>query len=123
MAILPIAVWERNPYWVPELQRQLVETPGRVTSCRIESDVAMRLDEGARQLVVALPMGERPPLAAIQRWIARGLRVHVILNPTDEPYRWFLHELGVASVFDFEGARAHLVRACRTESGEAMSRN
>ncbi len=121
MAILPIAVWERNPYWVPELQRQLEGAAGRVTSCRIESDVAIRIDEGARQLVVALPLGERLPLAAIQRWIGRGLRVHVILNPADEPYRWFLHDLGVASVFDIPGARAHLVQTCRMESGEVVS--
>lgn len=121
MASLPIAVWERNPYWVPELQRQLAGDEVRVSSCRIEADVATRIDEGARQLVIALPMGERVPLAAIQRWIARGMRVHVILNPTDEPYRWFLHELGVASVFDFEGARAHLTQVCRTVSGEVLS--
>ncbi len=120
MASLPIAVWERNPYWVPELQRQLEGTGTRVTSCRIEVDVLQRLAEGASQLVIALPMGERIPLPAVQRWIAEGLRIHVILNPADEPYRWFLHELGVASVFDFEGARAHLIAACRTASDECV---
>ena len=112
MAIPPIAVWERNPYWVPELQRQFQESAMRVTCCRIEADVTLRAAEGARQLVIAMPVGERIPLPAVQRWISRGLRVHVILHPADEPYRWFLHELGAASVFDFNGARAHLAAAC-----------
>lgn len=121
MAILPIAVWERNPYWVPELQRQLAGAEGRIASCRIEADVDVRITEGARQLVIALPMGERIPLAAVQRWIADGVRVHVILNPADEPCRWFLLELGVASVFDFEGARAHLTAMCGELSSESVS--
>ena len=111
MAILPIAVWEQSPYWVPELQRELQPLGGQVTTCRIEGDVARRVAEGARQLVIALPRGERWPLGAVQRWVESGLRVHVVLDPADESYRWFLHELGVTSVFDFATARAALMRA------------
>ena len=112
MAILPIAVWEQLPYWVPELQRELEPLGARVATCRIEGDVARRVAEGARQLVIALPRGERLPLGSVQRWVASGLRVHVVLDPGCESYRWFLHELGVTSVFDCAGARQSLVRAC-----------
>ena len=110
MPILPIAVWERSPYWVPELQRQLERLGVRVATCRNEADVAARTAEGARQLVIALPPGERFSLPEIQQWISNGVRVHVVLNPVDEPYRWFLHELGAASVFNFDEARAFLIR-------------
>lgn len=109
MAILPIAVWERNSYWVPELQRQLEHLGIRVATCRNEADVAARTAEGARQLVIALPPGERFSLPAIEQWISNGVRIHVVLNPVDEPFRWFLHELGAASVFNFDEARAFLV--------------
>ncbi len=111
MAILPITVWEQSPDWFPELQRQLEPLGVRVTTGRWEVDVARRVAEGARQLVISLPQGERLPLRSVQRWVASGLRVHVVLAPADESYRWFLHELGVTSVFDFEGARQSLVRA------------
>jgi len=120
MAILPIAVWERNPYWVPELQRQLEGLGVRVATCRVEADIGLRTADGARQLVIALPPGERCPLTVIQRWVSRGLRVHVVLDPADESYRWFLFELGVTSVFDFDAARAHLARACRGLSGQPV---
>lgn len=112
MAVLPIAVWEQNPYWVPELQRELQPLGGQVMTCRIEGDVARRVSEGARQLVIALPRGVRLPWRSLGRWVESGLRVHVVLDPADESYRWFLHELGATSVFDFEGARQSLVRAC-----------
>ena len=111
MAILPIAVWEQSPYWVPELQRQLEPLGVRVASCRVEGDVARRVAEGARQLVIALPRGERWPWRSLGRWVESGLRVHVVLDSADESYRWFLHELGVTSVFDFATARSSLVRA------------
>ena len=112
MAILPIAVWERSPYWVPELQRQSEPLGARVMTCRIEEDVARRVAEGARLLVIALPHEVRWPWQSLGRWVKSGLRVHVILDPADESYRWFLYELGATSVFDFQGARQSLVRAC-----------
>ena len=112
MTLLPIAVWEQTPYWVPELQRELESLGGRVVGCRTEADVARRLAEGARQLVIALPDGEHLPLRMLTHWVASGLRVHVVLNETGESLRWFLAELSVSSVFDFDGARQSLVRAC-----------
>lgn len=113
MAILPMAVWERKPYWVPELKRQLERFEGRVGACRCEADVNQQIADNARQLVIALPPGERLPLKSIERWASDGLRVHVVLASTDESYRWFLHELGATSVFDFAEARTHLARACQ----------
>ena len=112
MTLLPIAVWELTPYWAPELQRELEPQGGRVTSCRTEADAARRLTEGARQLVIALPRGEQLPLRLVMQWVAGGLRVHVVLSETGESLRWFLSELGVTSVFTFDGARQSLVRAC-----------
>ena len=112
MAVLSIAVWEQSPYWVPELQRELQPLGARVMTCRVEGDVARRVAEGVRQVVIALPHEERLPWRSLDRWVEIGLRVHVVLDPADESYRWFLHELGVTSVFDFDGARAALVRAC-----------
>ena len=112
MVVLPIAVWEQNPYWVPELLRELQPLGGQVTTCRIEGDVARRVAAGTRQLVIALPHEVRLPWRSLGRWVESGLRVHVVLDPGDESYRWFLHEWGVTSVFDFAAARASLVRAC-----------
>ena len=112
MTSLPIAVWERTPYWFPELQRQLQPLGARVMDCRVELDIANRVAAGAKQLVIALPCGERLPLRSVQRWVASGLHVHVVLPATEESLRWFLYEMGVTSVFDFEAARASLVKVC-----------
>jgi hypothetical protein len=112
MAVLPIAVWEHHPYWVPELQRELQPLGTRVVTCRGERDVARRVTEGIHQLVIAFPQEERFPWRSLEQWATSGLRVHVVLDPADESYRWFLHELGVTSVFDFAVARQALVRAC-----------
>ena len=117
MAILPLAVWERKPYWVPELKRQLERFAVRVGTCRCEADVNQQTAGNARQVVIALPRGELLPLKSIEHWARDGLRVHVVLAPTDESYRWFLHELGATSVFDFDQARTHLARTCQRAGG------
>jgi|GEM_PF-3034843 len=117
MAILPMAVWERKPYWVPELKRQLETFEVRVGTCRFEADVNQQIADNARQLVIALPQGERLPLKSIEQWATNGLVVHVVLPPIDESYRWFLHELGATSVFDFDEARTLLARACQRAGG------
>ncbi len=116
---LPIAVWERNPYWVPELQRTLGMRGAQVATGRVAADMVRHVEQGARQLVIALPAGERWPFRLIEQWARRGVRVHVVLPSGGESWRWFLTELGAASVFDFEEARAHLVSACegRCRSG------
>lgn len=111
VTLLPIAIWEWTPYWGPELQRELQPLGGRVSSCQTESDVARRVDEGACQVVIALPREQRLPWRSLGQWAESGRRVHVVLDSAGESYRWFLYELGMTSVLDFATARSSLVRA------------
>lgn len=112
-----IAVWEPAPYWVPELQRALAELDVRVAGCLREPDVVEWLARGAGQLVVALSSEEQLPLPALAKWAQAGVQVHVVLNSSHEALRWFLCELGTASVFSLDEAREHLPRRVRQATG------
>jgi hypothetical protein len=112
-----IAVWERSPYWVPELQRALADLDVRIAGCSREQDVIEWLASGAGQLVVALSSDEQLPLPALAKWIPQGVEVHVVLDSSHTTFRWFLSELGTASVFSFDEAREHLARRVRQTTG------
>ena len=112
-----IAVWERSPYWVPELQRSLGDLNVRIAGCLREQDVADWLADGAGQLVVALSSEVQLPLPALARWIPQGVQVHLVLDSSHTTFRWFLSELGTASVFSFDEAREHLARRVRQCTG------
>lgn len=112
-----IAVWERNPYWGPELRRELSRLDVRIAACDREQDVHSWLADQAGQLVVALSPEEQLPLPTLAKWIQRGVRVHVVLNSSQDSLRWFLMELGAATVFGFDDARQHLARRVRDCSG------
>jgi hypothetical protein len=117
MTMAVIAVWEPEPYWVPELQRTLAELDVRIAGCLRERDVVEWLADGAGQLVVALPCEERLPLPALANWVQQGVQVHIVLNSSQEAFRWFLCELGAASVLSFDEAREHLPRRVRRATG------
>lgn len=112
-----IAVWEPEPYWVPELQRALAELDVRIAGCPREHDVIEWLADGAGQLVVALPHNEQLPLPALAKWVQQGVQVHIVLNSSQKAFRWFLCELGTASVFSLDEAREHLPRRVRQATG------
>lgn len=112
-----VAVWEPAPCWVPELQRALAELDVRVAGCLRESDVAEWLVRGAGQLVVALSSEEQLPLPALAKWAQSGVQVHIVLNSSHEALRWFLCELGIASVLSLDEAREHLPRRVRRATG------
>ena len=112
-----IAVWERSPYWVPELQRALADLDVRIAGCPREQDVVEWLAGGAGQLVVALSSDEHLPLPALAKWSSQGVEVHMVLDSSHTTFRWFLSELGTASVFSFDEARKHLTRRVRQSTG------
>lgn len=112
-----IAVWERSPYWVPELQRSLADRNVRIAGCSHERDVVEWLAGGAGQLVVALSSEVQLPLPALARWITQGVQVHLVLASSHTTFRWFLSELEAASVFSFGEAREHLARRVKLSTG------
>ncbi len=101
-----IVVWESRPYWGPELQRQLGPSGGRVRP----GSPGMESIDGATagQVVFAPPTGSPLPLTELRRWIVSGLPVHIVLEPPEGNWRWFLLELGASSVFNFIEARQSL---------------
>ena len=108
-----IVVWEPHPYWVPELQRVLVDQDVRICGCLSDDDVSGQLDSGAGTLVVALGSEQRLPLASLAQWIGRGAGVHIVLSSAQAAFRWLLMEQGAASVFDQAQARRLLGRHIR----------
>ncbi len=115
-----IAVWEPTSYWAPELQRELQPHGFRVLACRTQSELTVRLSEGVRHAVIVSRVDDRMPLPSLARWAATGARLHLVLSERDEPLRWFLAELGLTSVFNFDEARRDLVSTCRDIAGQSM---
>ena len=103
-----VAVWEPQPYWGPELQRQLGALGVRVF--RWDGHSMIRSVE-VGQVVVTVAERGLVPLAELRDWVAEGIRVHLVLDSSLEDLRWFLYELGATSVFDFGEARRGLALA------------
>ena len=113
MDLTRIAVWERKPYWVPELQRTLDCATLKISACRAEIDVEDRLASQFGQLVVVSQPEGVIPWRSMTTWIRRGVRVHLVLDRSRIQLRWCFSELGAASVFDFAQAQLSLAKTCQ----------
>lgn len=98
-----VVIWEPQPYWEPELQRQL----GPLRGC-VRRGTGLSVPESAGQLVVAGNGTLRVPLTELRRCVQAGLHVHLVLDPPQVALRWFLYEMGAASVLSFSEARHSL---------------
>ena len=112
MDLTRIAVWERKPYWVPELLRTLDSMNLKISACRAEIDVEDRLASQFGQLVIVSQPEGPIPWQSITAWIRCGVRVHFVLDESRIRLRWFLSEFGATSVLDFAQARLSLSNSC-----------
>ncbi|RLS58785.1 MAG: hypothetical protein DWH91_01805 [Planctomycetota bacterium] len=70
--------------------------------------MGLTVPESAGQLVVAGNGTLRVPLTELRVWMQAGLHVHLVLDPSQVALRWFLYEMGAASVLSFSEARQSL---------------
>jgi DNA-binding NtrC family response regulator len=115
-----IVVFERQPFWEPELRRQFQDEEVPVRACRTLSDLEQTVGDGSGCVVVA-DLTERP--ADLLRWLSRrlmggrSLPVIVVANRATETLRWHASEAGAVAVVSEDCGGRHLARLCRRQWG------
>jgi hypothetical protein len=105
-----VAVFERRPWWTPELQRQFRDEPVAVRGCRSAAD-ALRAD------VAVLQLGAAPAdvLHSIARRMTAGCVQGVVVVTKSElsDLEWGVRELGADAFVGEQVAGEDLARLCR----------
>jgi DNA-binding NtrC family response regulator len=115
-----IIVFERQPYWEPELRRQLHDHEASIRACRTLSDLEQMAGDGADCVVVA-DLAERP--AELLRWLSRRLMygrtlpVIFVTNMSTAAVRWYASEAGALAIVSEDCGGHHLARLCRRQWG------
>jgi hypothetical protein len=116
-----IAVFERQPFWEPELRRQFHDPHDpqvSVRACRTLGDLE-QMTGGTSECVVVADLTERP--AELLRWLSRRLMsgrplpVIVVTNPATATLRWHASEAGAVAVVSEDCGGLHLARLCRRQ--------
>ena len=113
-----ILVFERQPYWEPELRRQFHDEPVLVRACRSLSDLEQVAADASGCVVVA-ELADRP--AELLRWLARRLmngrtlRVVVVTNPNTASLQWHASEVGATAFVSDDCGGRHMARLCRRQ--------
>lgn len=113
---LSIIVFERDPRWVPELQRQFLDDPVRVIRSRslkhLSELVAERL---ASVAVISLDADPAGTLHLLNRMAnaAESLRTLVVGNPSFATLEWFIRELGAIEFLTEPVPAHHMADLCR----------
>lgn len=107
-----MVVFERQPFFAPELQRQFLGEDVAVRACRMAPDV----DAGEADVaVVHLDAAPRDVLQwlARRRVIGRDVPTIVVASEAMAEMEWPVRELGATSFVDEFVGGAHLARLCR----------
>lgn len=113
-----IVVFERQPYWEPELRRQFHDEPVPIRACRTLSDLEQMASDAADCVVVA-DLAERP--ADVLRWLSRrlingrSLPVIIVTNPHTASLQWHASEAGAVAVVREDCGGRQLARLCRRQ--------
>lgn len=120
-----IAVFERAPFWGPELQRQFEQSSVEVRECRVVVDLLPAINEFSSPLIILdLESGLEECLA----WLRAELRIHphpcsvIACGPaTSTELAWVLREAGVTAVLAEFVSGEKLARLCRRQLGLPLS--
>ncbi len=116
-----VIVFESQPSWEPELQRQFLDDNVRVGACRSVKDLDQRLAHQAYDVCV---IDLSADLAGLLRWLGdqqdHGARVATLAIATEEQQslEWHVRELG-ATAFATEYVTGNQLAAmCRKQWNE-----
>ncbi len=110
-----VAVFEKRPFWGPELQRQLVSRQVLVQECRSVQDLAAATNDFTQALIV-LDLDSAP--ADCLSWLSRRLRIHparpviVCASADFADLEWTVREAGTIGFVSDEVTGADLARLC-----------
>ena len=108
-----VLVFERDPYWAPELQRRFHDTAVTVRPCRRLSDLdAVREEFGEAVLILDFSADAMGCLAWLARRLAKDPLV-VLGSPESADLESTLRSLGVTSFQSELIGGADLARLCR----------
>lgn len=122
-----VVVFEREPYWEPELRRQFASGDVRVRACRSIRDLDLAvLHEGHSVAVVNLGDNTADLLRWMSRQLVDGRAIPIIVvgGLEQQSLEWYVKEAGaVAYVSEFFGGTA-MARLCRKQwSSEGLRSN
>ena len=115
-----IAVFERQPFWGPELQRQFEHGAVDVRECRAVGDLLPGVDSYPSALLV-IDFDSGP--AACLNWLKDELRVHpkawpvIACGIATRELEWVLREAGVTALLPEFVSGEKLARLCRRQLG------
>lgn len=110
-----VAVFERRPFWGPELQRQLAEQQVEVRECRSVQDLDTATKDVA-SAVVLLDLESAP--AECLGWLGRQIRepharsVIACVSADLADLEWTVREAGAVAFVSDEVTGAELARLC-----------
>lgn len=114
---MAILVHERDPYWTPELQRQLANAPIAIRRCERVSELdAVRANYASAVIVIEW----RHDAPAIMKWLMDRVAVRpadpliVLADEAFADWEWTLRGLGVTSFLTQPPSGRDLSRLCRT---------
>lgn len=116
-----IAVFERQPYWGPELQRQFSDASIRVRECRSLSDLPSAVEGFAARLFVidiqADPPGCLAWLGSLRRDASCDCPIIACGAPDQTELEWILREAGVSAFLCDVIPGDDFARLCRRQLG------
>lgn len=118
-----VVVYERQPYWEPELRRQFEDDEVVVLACRTVSDLEQTTVQNG-DCVVAADLADRP--VDVLRWLSRrlingrSLPVIVITSPGTASLLWHASEMGATAVVSDDCGGQYLARLCRRQWAAAV---
>jgi hypothetical protein len=118
LATPTIVVFEKQPHWEPELQRQFLGTDVRVRACRATADV-LSLLPASGQAVLLLDLEAGPPecLQFLGRWVGRmpAVAIVVVASPRTAELEWPIRELGSLEFLAGFVSGEEMARLCRRQ--------
>jgi hypothetical protein len=120
----PIVVFERQPFWEPELRRQFADGGATVRGCRTVADLD-HLTSGNPRLIAVVNLEDAA--ADLLRWLSRGLTTGrqvptiAVAGPKSMPFQWHAREAGVVAVLSREIGGHQLARLCRKQWSPASA--
>ena len=116
-----VLIFEKQPYWGPELKRQFEDGSVLIRECRTVEDLLPRAGI-FRQAVILMVLDDETAdcLAWISRQLDRESKFPVIVIAAAElaHLEWVLREAGVAQFVHDELSGSRLARICRRFLGE-----
>ena len=112
-----ISVFESDPYWVPELQRQFLHSAVTVRECRSIGDLLPGLEVFDFELILLdFESGPVEALAWLSAFVTKQVRrIPIIICGSSDTreLEWMLREAGVSAFLPDRVSGEDLARLCR----------